>query len=148
MSILDIILLAFFIYAGFKGFRKGFVVQAAGLVGLIIGIWGAIRFSGFTVSFLTEQFSITTKYLPLIAFAITFAALVVAIHFIGILVEGIINLALLGVVNKLLGVVFGILKMALIFSVILLLIDKVNDKVKIIPDDFGEKSFLDRKSVV
>ncbi|HCY01338.1 MAG TPA: colicin V production protein [Bacteroidales bacterium] len=142
MSILDIILLAFFIYAGFKGFRKGFIRQAAGLVGLIIGIWGAIRFSEFTAGLLTEHFSITTKYLPLIAFAITFAALVIAIHFIGVLLEGIGNLVFLGLVNKLLGTLFGILKTALIFSVILLLISKVSDRVKIIPDDFGQDSIL------
>ncbi len=142
MSILDIILLAFFAYAGFKGFRKGFIVQAAGLVGLILGIWGAIHFSDYTAGLLTEHFSITTKYLPLIAFAITFAALVVAVHFIGILVEGIVNIALLGIVNKLLGIILGILKMALIISVILLLLEKISDKVKIIPDDFEQKSFL------
>ncbi|MDD3890741.1 MAG: CvpA family protein [Bacteroidales bacterium] len=142
MSILDIILLAFFIYAGFKGFRKGFIVQAAGLVGLIIGIWGAIHFSDYTAGLLAEHFSVTSKYLPLIAFAITFTALVVAVHFIGVLVESISKLVFLGLVNKLLGAVFGILKTALIFSVVLLLMSKISDRVKIIPEDFGQDSIL------
>ncbi|HPF93221.1 MAG TPA: CvpA family protein [Tenuifilaceae bacterium] len=142
MSILDIILVAIFIYAGFNGFRKGLIGQAAGLIALILGIWGAIHFSDYTASLITEHFSVNTKYLPLIAFAVTFAALVVAVHFVGVLAEGILNLAFLGTVNKLLGVVFGVLKTALIFSVILLLLGKVSDRVKIIPDSFGNNSIL------
>lgn len=142
MSILDIILLVLFIFAGFNGYKKGFIGQAAGLIGLLVGIWGAIHFSDYTANLLTENFSLSSQYLPLIAFAITFAALVVAVHFVGILAENIIKLAFLGLANSLLGVVFGVLKTALILSVILLLLGKVSDRVKIIPDNFGENSLF------
>jgi membrane protein required for colicin V production len=142
MTILDIILVILFIYAGFNGYRKGLIGQAAGLVGLIIGIWGAIHFSDFTATFLINQFSLTTKYLPLIAFAVTFVGILVGVHFLGVLAEGIINLAFLGMANRLLGVVFSVLKTALILSVILLLLGKVSDRVRVIPDSFGEKSLF------
>jgi membrane protein required for colicin V production len=142
MSLLDIILIAVFIFAGFNGYRKGLIGQAAGLAGLLLGIWGAIHFSDYTAGLMTEHLNITTKYLPLIAFAITFVVIVIAVHFIGSLVEGIINLAFLGIANKLLGVVFGVLKTALILSVILLLLGKVSDRVRVIPDDFGANSLL------
>ncbi|MDX9848132.1 MAG: CvpA family protein [Tenuifilaceae bacterium] len=142
MSLLDIILIAIFVFAGFNGYKKGLIGQAAGLAGLLLGIWGAIHFSDFTAQLLTEHLSFTSKYLPLIAFAITFVVVVVAVHFIGGLVEGIINLAFLGLANKLLGVAFGVLKTALILSVILLLLGKVSHRVRIIPEDFGENSLL------
>lgn len=142
MSILDIILLVLFVFAGFNGYKKGFIGQAAGLAGLLVGIWGAIHFSDFTANLLTEHFNLNSQYLPLIAFAITFAALVVAVHFVGILAENIIKLAFLGLANSLLGVVFGVLKTALILSVVLLLLGKVSDRVKIIPDNFGENSLF------
>jgi membrane protein required for colicin V production len=142
MSILDIILVGLFILAGFNGYRRGLIGQAASLAGLVIGIWGAIHFSDFTANFLIENFSFKTKYLPLIAFAITFAVLVVAVHFVGILAEKIFDMAFLGLANSLLGVVFGVLKTALILSVVLLLLGKISDKVKIIPDNFGEKSLF------
>ncbi|PKP39446.1 MAG: colicin V production protein [Bacteroidetes bacterium HGW-Bacteroidetes-15] len=142
MSILDIVLLVLFIFAGFNGYRKGFIGQAAGLAGLILGIWGAIHFSDFTAKLLAEHLSLTSQYLPLIAFAITFAALVVAVHFVGLLAENIIKLAFLGLANSILGVIFGVLKTALILSVILLLLGKVSDRVRIIPDNFGENSLF------
>lgn len=142
MSILDIILLVLFLYAGFNGYNKGIIRQAAGLVGLLVGIWGAIHFSDFTASLLIEHFSLTSEYLPLIAFAITFVGIIIAVHFIGLLAEGIVNLAFLGLANSILGVVFAVLKTALILSVILLLLGKVSDKVKIIPDNLGEKSLF------
>lgn len=142
MSIIDLILIGLFILAGFNGYKKGFIGQAASLVGLVLGIWGAIHFSDFTANFLTEQFSFTSKYLPLISFAITFVVILVAVHFIGSLVEGLFNLAFLGIVNSLLGVVFGVLKTALIISVILVLLGSVSHRIKIIPDDFGSKSLF------
>jgi len=142
MIILDIILIAIFIFAGFNGFKKGLIGQAAGLAGLLLGIWGAIHFSDYTAGLLKEHLSITTQFMPLIAFAITFLVVVVAVHFVGKLVEGVINLAFLGIANKILGVVFGVLKSALILSIILLLLGKVGHRIKIIPDDFGEKSLL------
>lgn len=142
MSILDIILIAIFIFAGFNGYKKGLIGQAAGLISLLLGIWGAIHFSDFTAGLITEHLSFNSPFLPLIAFAITFAAIVVAVHFIGKIAEGIINLAFLGLANKLLGVAFGVLKTALIFSVILLLLGKVSTRIKIIPDDFGDDSLL------
>jgi len=142
MSTIDLILLAIFIFSGFRGYKKGFIGQVAALAGLLLGIWGAIHFSDLTARFLAEQFSLTTPYLSLIAFSVTFAGILVGVHFFGVLVESIFKLAFLGLVNKLLGVVFAVLKTALILSIILLLIGKVRDRIKIIPNNFGEKSLL------
>ena len=142
MAILDIVLLIVFIFAGFNGYKKGLIGQAAGLVGLLLGIWGAIHFSEFTADFLIDRWSFNSPYLPLISFAITFVVILVAVYFIGKLAEGIVNLVFLGIINKLLGVAFGVLKTALILSVILLLLGKVSGKVRVIPDNFGEDSFL------
>jgi len=144
MIIIDIILVAIFIFAGFRGYQKGFVIQLASLVGLILGIWGAIKFSDYTAGLLTEHFHLTTQYLPLIAFAVTFTAIVIAIHFIGKAIEGIFDLAMLGFANKILGVVFGVLKTAFIMSVFLVIIEKADTKINILPNDIAEKSIFYR----
>ncbi|HOP03508.1 MAG TPA: CvpA family protein [Tenuifilaceae bacterium] len=142
MSIIDLVLIGLFLIAGFNGYKKGVIDQAATLAGLVLGIWGAIHFSDFTANFLAEQFSFTSQYMPLISFAITFVVILVGVHFIGALVEKIISLAFLGIVNSLLGVVFGVLKTALILSVILVLLGNISHRIKVIPDDFGSKSML------
>jgi membrane protein required for colicin V production len=142
MSFIDIILIAIFIFAGFKGFQKGFVSQFASLAGLLLGIWGAIKFSDYTAGLITENFHLTTEYLPLIAFAVTFVIIVVAIHFLGVAVEGVFDLAFLGFANSILGVVFGVLKTAFILSVIIVIMEKASPKYNVLPKDIAEKSLF------
>ena len=140
MIIVDIILVAVFIIAGFAGYKKGFVGELASLAGLLLGIWGAIKFSDYTVGLLREHLNMTTEYLPLIAFAITFAVIVIGVHFLGKIVEGIFEMAFLGFANSILGIVFGVLKTAFILSVVLVILEKADVKMNFLPKDIAEKS--------
>lgn len=144
MIIVDFILVAVFVLAGFAGYKKGFVGELASLAGLLLGIWGAIKFSDYTVGLLREHLNMTTEYLPIIAFAITFAFIVIVVHFLGKIVEGIFEMAFLGFANSILGVVFGVLKMAFILSVILVIIEKSSPRYQILPKDIAEKSIFYR----
>ena len=144
MIIVDIILVALFILAGFAGYKKGFVGELASLAGLLLGIWGAIKFSDYTASMLKEHLNMTTEYLPLIAFAITFVLIVIAVHFLGKIVEGIFEMAFLGFANSILGVVFGVLKTAFILSVVLVILEKADIKMNFLPKDIAEKSLFYR----
>lgn len=142
MIIVDIILVAVFIIAGFAGYKKGFVGELASLAGLLLGIWGAIKFSDYTANLLKEHLNMTTEYLPLIAFAITFVVIVIAVHFLGKIVEGIFEMAFLGFANSILGVVFGVLKTAFILSVVLVILEKADIKMNFLPKDIAEKSLF------
>jgi len=144
MSFVDIILVVIFIFAGFQGYRKGFIGQLAGLAGLLLGIWGGIKFSDYTAGLLKEYLHMHTEYLPLISFAVTFFVILFAVHFIGKIVEGIFDMAFLGFANSILGVVFGVLKMAFILSVILVIIEKADTKVNVLPSNLAEKSLFYR----
>ena len=147
MNFFDIILIVIFIIAGFHGYNKGLVNQFASLAGLLLGIWGAIKFSNITAGLLTQNFHLTTEYLHLIAFGVTFIGIVIIVHFIGKAVEGLFELAFLGYANTILGVVFGVLKMAFILSVFLIIIEKTNTKVNVLPDNIAEKSIFYRPVV-
>jgi len=142
MSFIDIILIVIFIFAGFHGYQKGFVNQLASLIGLLLGIWGAIKFSDFTANLLSEHLHLTTQYLPLIAFAITFGIIVIVVHFIGSIVDSIFEMAFLGFANSVLGVVFGVLKTAFILSVILVIMQKADTKFNMLPKDIAQKSLF------
>jgi len=144
MSFIDIILIALFIIAGFHGYKKGFVSQFASLAGLLLGIWGALKFSDFTADLLIKYFHLSTVYLHLIAFSITFLIIVFIVHLIGKAVEGVFELAFLGFANSILGVIFGVLKMAFILSVFLIIIGKADTKINIIPNDIAEESIFYR----
>ena len=45
MNYLDIIIIIPLIWGAYKGFRKGFIIEIASLIALILGIWGGINFS-------------------------------------------------------------------------------------------------------
>ena len=48
MNWIDLIIVVILILSLVMGFINGFVKEVASLAALILGIWGAIKFSGFT----------------------------------------------------------------------------------------------------
>lgn len=134
MNIIDIIIVVLLILAAFSGFRNGLIVELASLAALVLGIWGAFEFSDITSEFLVENFNMQSRHLNIISFIITFIVIVILVHIVGHTINKIIEAAMLGFINRLAGLVFGVLKSALILSIILLVIDRVEDDVNIIPD--------------
>jgi membrane protein required for colicin V production len=142
MNTFDIIITAFLVFGFIRGLFKGLFVEVASLVALIAGIYGAIHFSNFIKDLLITRVSWEEKYITLVAFAITFIAIVLVITLIGKLFTKMADFASLGLLNKLLGGVFGVLKTGLIFSVILLLFSKLNNKLPFLSDEQQESAVL------
>ncbi len=142
MNILDIILLIPLIWLMYRGFQKGLIIELSSLIAFVLGIYFAINFSYFTVDFLTNNFSIGDKYLEIIAFIVTFIAIVIAVFFIGKLLEQVINIIFLGFVNKLAGAAFGLIKAAFLLSVILWIINSFDLSRSFIKDATREGSML------
>ena len=117
MNTLDIIFGILLLLGLIRGFFNGFFSELAGLIALIAGVYGAIYFSDGTLSFLQTFINWDVEYLALVAFALTFIVIVVAISLVGSLLTKMANLMALGIVNKLLGGAFGLLKMAFLISV-------------------------------
>jgi len=110
------------LWSAWKGFSSGFVVSVLSLLGLLAGIYLALYFSGFARDFLADNFDMDGMYLKTAAFALTFLGVVVGVHLVAKLLEKLLNAAALGPVNKLAGAVFGVLKGALVISVILMVL--------------------------
>jgi membrane protein required for colicin V production len=140
--VFDIIFLALFGWAAFKGFTKGFILQAASLAALILGIYGAIKFSGLVATMITENTGSQSEYLPVISFALTFIAIVVIIHFLARLLEKLLKLVALSFVNRIFGVLFNLIKYAFIISSLLVVINSINRNTHFIPQEKLEESKL------
>lgn len=134
MNYIDIILVLLLVFSAIGGFKNGLIVELASLAALILGIWGAIHFSDITSGFLIENFNFTSKHLPVISFIVTFIVIVILVHIVANVVDKMVETVMLGFVNKLAGMVFGVLKSALILSVIILVFDKIDRDVKILPE--------------
>jgi membrane protein required for colicin V production len=137
MNWLDAIIVVILILSLVMGFINGLVKEVASLAALILGIWGAIRFSTFTADKLYDYFDMTGRYVGIIAFLITFGIIVVIIHFIGILADKVVNAASLGFINRILGIAFGLIKSMLIMSVFFVILNAIDVR----------KPFLPRKTI-
>ena len=126
MNWVDLLILVVLGIAVVRGFIDGFVKEVAALAALILGIWGAIKFSAFTAAKLYEWFDMTGQYVGIIAFLVTFGVIVVVIHFVGILADKAIDVISLGFLNRILGIVFGLIKNVLILSVIFSVLNAVD----------------------
>lgn len=142
MGVLDIILAALLLFGLVRGFMKGLFVEVASIVALVAGIYGAIHFSNFAADFLQSRFEWSEKTINITAFAITFVIIVLAIALAGKALTKIADFAALGILNKLLGGIFGALKIGLILSVILIVFDRMNKTIPFVDKAELEDSVL------
>jgi len=142
MNIFDIVIAALLIFGFVRGVMKGLFVEVASLVALIAGVYGAIHFSYFIGDFLKESVSWSEEYVSLAAFAGTFIVIIIVIAFLGKILTKLADFASLGVINKILGGVFGALKIGLILSVVFIFFGKINDTIPFIKKKTLEESIL------
>ena len=142
MNYIDIIIIILLGLSMLSGFTNGFVREVASLAALILGIWGAIKFSSFTAARLYDYFDMSGQYVGITAFVITFIIIVIIIHFIGLIADKIVRLAALGFLNRLLGIVFGLFKSVLILSVIMVVLNAIDSKRHFLPTEKINESML------
>jgi membrane protein required for colicin V production len=138
MNYIDLILGIILILGAIQGFRKGFIVELASLAALVLGIWGAIKFSDWTADFITDTTNFHSEYLSVIAFLVTFVVIVIVVHILGKVLDNAIKVVAMGFLNRLAGIIFGVLKTAVILSIFLLLFDTVDENVHLLPS--GQKA--------
>ncbi len=142
MNYIDIILGLLLILSAIGGFKKGLVTEVASLAALILGIWGAIQFSYITTELLIRYFDLKTDYLNVISFIVTFIVIVILVHIIGNVVSNMVDTVGLGIVNKLGGMVFGLVRAILFLSILLIIFDKIDNDVQIIPEQAKKSSSM------
>ena len=141
MNYLDIIIAIILFLFGFKGFRKGLVIEVVTLLAFGVGIYGAMHFSDFTANHLQDFMEINPKYLNTIAFVLTFILLVIVVNMIGRAVTGLIEAMNLSFFNKLGGFVFGVAKGVLLCSLLLLVLNNFQ-LIGMLKPEMREKSKL------
>jgi membrane protein required for colicin V production len=119
MNWLDIVLAIPMLWFLYRGFRNGLVIELASLAALILGIYVALHFSFYAEGWLTDNFEISDKYLYIISFALTFIIVALLVFLAGKIIHKLVGIIFLGFLNRLAGGLFGLLKAALVLSVIL-----------------------------
>lgn len=142
MSTIDIVIAVILLFGLVKGYMKGLFVEITSLVGLILGVYGALHFSFFLSNILKDNVSWDESMIQIVAFAGTFIIILLALVFLGKALTKIAETIFLGFFNKLLGAVFGVLKYALILSIVFLIYDQINSSLKFLNKEKAKESVL------
>ncbi|MBQ0770126.1 MAG: CvpA family protein [Bizionia sp.] len=142
MSVIDIVLAALLLFGLVRGFMKGLFVEIASLVALVAGVYGAIHFSHFAGAYLESKTEWSEQTINITAFAITFVVIIVVISIAGKALTKLASFAALGILNRLLGAVFGALKIGLILSVLLIVFNTMNNTLPFLSEEELEDSLL------
>lgn len=138
----DIILAIPLLYAAWKGFMNGFIIEVASIVALVAGIYLAANGSEWSADKLQQWFDLEGTWLGYLAFFLTFVAVVIGVYALAKVVEKAVNLAALKLVNKLFGSLFGTVKMILILSIILNLLSWMDQHIPLLSRTQPAESML------
>lgn len=142
MSVIDIVLGALLIFGLIRGFMKGLFVEVASLIALVAGVYGAIHFSHYVSDKLGDHVNWDEKYVNVMAFAITFFAIVLLVSLAGKAFTKLADFAALGILNKLLGAAFGVIKIGFIASIVLIIFSHTNRNIEFVSQDKLNDSVL------
>lgn len=115
MNVLDFILAIPMAYLAWKGFRRGLAFEVTSLLGLLLGCWAATHFSEFVANLL----GLEGAKAVLVAFFITFIAVVLLSLVLGKCVNNLFKMAKVGYLNHIAGAVVGFIKAVCILGVLL-----------------------------
>ena len=144
MNWLDVVIIILLGIGLIKGFIDGLVIELTEILALVLGIFLAIHFSGWTAARLSDYFDLQTKWLGIMAFAITFIIIVISVNLLGRLLDNVLKAASLGFILRITGAIFGVIKVVLILSVVFVFINTLSQKIRIIPEKTASESTLYR----
>jgi membrane protein required for colicin V production len=142
MNTLDIIILVPLAWFAFKGFRNGFIIEIAVLIALVLGLFAAIHFSEYTAGVLIEKFNFHGGNVRLVSYVVTFLVTMILVYFLGRFISTLVKSVGLGIVNRLAGLLLGVVKAFLIVGAFLMLFGKIDPHSYLIPQKEKDSSLF------
>lgn len=131
MNYIDIIIILPLIYALYRGWTEGLIIEISKLAALLLGIFIAANYSNYVKNIISNNLDIHSDYMGYIAFIVTFIAVVTIVILIGKIISKFIHAIALGFLNRLLGAIFSLIKTTIIICVIITIFEGLDNKVGI-----------------
>jgi len=145
MNYLDIIFILIIIWAGFRGYSLGFIIQLSGLLALVIGAYIAYKTSFWLASQFSSFIVADPAILNTIAFILIFALAWALIVLLGKFLNVVVKFAMLSFINRILGIIFSLLKALFAVSIMLVLLGNLDTSLNFLPKKQIDNSLLYRK---
>jgi membrane protein required for colicin V production len=116
---IDVLFLLFMLLAVFKGLQRGFLLAFFSTVAFIIGLAAAVKLSAAVAGYLKDNVHMSTRWLPVLAFAGVFLGVALLVRGGARLIEAAVDLAMMGWLNRLAGILLYAGVYTIILSVLL-----------------------------
>lgn len=140
MNVLDTIIAIPLVYLLYKGYRRGLIFELSSLLGVVLGCWAAVHFS----QYVSEVLGLKGDGAVLVAFFITFVAVLLISILLGKCVKGLFKAMKFGFLDKLAGALLGFLKAICIVGVILSYVVLIDQHEQVLKPTVKERAVLYR----
>jgi membrane protein required for colicin V production len=117
MNPFDILILVILGYSLVRGLFRGLVKEISSIIGVFGGFYAAYTYY-HALAKLISRLIHNVSYLNIVSFLIIFCGVLIAISVLGVIIKYLLNIAFLGWVDRIGGVIFGVAKGVLVVSVI------------------------------
>ncbi|MBP7219442.1 MAG: CvpA family protein [Paludibacteraceae bacterium] len=139
---IDIVLIIPLIWGLIRGLFKGFIMTVGSVIGFILGFYVSNNYALSLSSYLQSWFSLSAQIAYVFAYLMIFLVVILSIFSISLLLEKTIKHISLGWLNKVIGAIVGCLKYALIVSLLLNLVEIIDEKVDIVAEETKQSSYM------
>jgi membrane protein required for colicin V production len=117
-GLFDLIVLVVVTVLGFAGLRRGLIEEAFKLVGLVLGLYLAMRYYSLGIWLIKGIFSIAEGIQTVVGFLIVFLIIYFTVKLIAMILKRLVRALSLVWLDRLAGLCFGALKALLIMAIV------------------------------
>ena len=133
---LDIIFAIILVLAIIKGFQRGLIVGLFSFLAIIIGLAAAIKLSTVVAGYIGKAIKISDAWLPVVSFAVVFIVVILLVRLGANLIQKTVEIAMLGWINRLGGILFYLAIYVVAYSVLLF----YAEQIKLVQPDTAKES--------
>lgn len=142
MNTLDIVILLLFIPGIVRGISKGFLEQIISLAGIVASVWLAYKFSTLVAGYIKNYLSVSDGVLNVISYVLIIIITLLLVIIVAKIATKVADMASLGWLNRLMGVVFSIFTSAVIIGLLVIIFDTINQRFQLVTSPVLQDSVL------
>jgi membrane protein required for colicin V production len=123
--LIDLAFAALLILAIIKGYQKGLILAIFSILAFIIGLTAALKLSAVVAAYLQDNITVSSRWLPFIAFVLVFLIVVLLVRLGAGLIEKTFQVLLLGWANRIGGILLYTALYLIILSIFIFYAEKL-----------------------
>ncbi|MEZ2441309.1 membrane protein required for colicin V production [Chitinophaga sp. W3I9] len=122
---IDIIFAIIMVFAIYRGYTRGLIVALFSLVAAILGLAAALKLTAITALYVQEHWDMHSRWVPVICFVCLFLGVILLVRLGAGALQKLVELVMLGWLNKLGGILLYSVIFIIIYSVVLWMANQV-----------------------